>query len=99
MAQRQITNHKSDNLLILIDSIRELSEIILKFRRSKYRRSESNKSNLDQRPHTVLIYAVQEPLRPSNRPSAVRAVLGNGLGRAGWHGAYSFSPRPRLGGL
>jgi len=96
MTQRQITNHKNNNFLVLIDSTRELSEIILKFRHMKYRRSESNKSNLDHRPNKVLICAVQEPL---NRPSAVRSVLGNGLGRAGWHGAYSFSPRPRLGGL
>jgi hypothetical protein len=31
MTQRQITNHKSDNLLIRIGSTRVLPEIILKF--------------------------------------------------------------------
>ena len=39
MTQRQITNHKSDNLLVLIDSARVLHEIILKFRHLKYLRS------------------------------------------------------------
>ena len=38
MTQRQITNNKSDNLLIQIDSARVLPEIILKFRHLKYRR-------------------------------------------------------------
>jgi hypothetical protein len=37
MIQRQITNHKNDNLLALIDSTKVLPEIILKFRHMKYR--------------------------------------------------------------
>ena len=37
MTQRLITNHKSNNLLILVDGIRVLPKIILKFRRLKYR--------------------------------------------------------------
>ena len=40
MTQRQITNHKSDNLLVLIGSARVLSEIILKLKHLKYRRSD-----------------------------------------------------------
>ena len=39
MTQRQVTNHKSNNLLILVGGIRMLPEIILKFRHLKYRRS------------------------------------------------------------
>jgi hypothetical protein len=39
MTQIHMINHKSDNLLVLIGSIRLLSEIILKFRHLKYRRS------------------------------------------------------------
>jgi hypothetical protein len=40
MTQKQIIDHKSDNLLVLIGSTRVLFEIILKFRHLKYRRSE-----------------------------------------------------------
>jgi glucuronate isomerase len=40
MTQRQITNHRSNNLLILFGGKRVLSEIILKFRHLKYRRSD-----------------------------------------------------------
>jgi hypothetical protein len=40
MTQRQIKNHKSDNILVIIGSTRVLLEIILKFRHIKYRRSE-----------------------------------------------------------
>ena len=40
MTQRQITNHKSNNILILVGGIRVLPEIILKFRHLKYRRSD-----------------------------------------------------------
>jgi hypothetical protein len=39
MIQRQITNHKINNLLALIDCIRVLPEIILKSRHLEYRRS------------------------------------------------------------
>ena len=44
MTQRQIINHKSNNLLVLIGSTRVLPEIILKFRHLKYRRSVIVKS-------------------------------------------------------
>ena len=48
MIQRQITNHKSNNLLVLVGCTRVLPEIILKFRHLKYRRSEENKfTNFD----------------------------------------------------
>jgi hypothetical protein len=40
MTQRQITNHRSNNLLILVHGKRVLPEIILKFRHLKYRRSD-----------------------------------------------------------
>ena len=35
--QKQITNHKSDNLHVLIGSVRVLPEIILKLKHLKYR--------------------------------------------------------------
>jgi hypothetical protein len=37
MTQRQITNNRSNNLLILVGGKRVLLEIILKFRHLKYR--------------------------------------------------------------
>jgi hypothetical protein len=40
MTQRQITNHKSNHLLVLVGGSRVLPEIILKFRHLKYRRSD-----------------------------------------------------------
>jgi hypothetical protein len=53
MTQRQITNHKSDNLLVLIGSTRVLSEIILKIRHLKYRRRSDD---------IVYLYATYQPL-------------------------------------
>ena len=40
MIQRQIKNHKNDNLLVLIGSTGVLPKIILKFKHLKYRRSD-----------------------------------------------------------
>jgi hypothetical protein len=42
MIQRQITNH-DNNLLVLVRGTRVLSEIILKFRYLKYKRSVKKK--------------------------------------------------------
>ena len=39
MTQRQITNNNNNNLPVLVGSTRVLSEIDLKFRHLKYRRS------------------------------------------------------------
>jgi len=61
MTQRQITNHKSDNLFVLIGSTRVWPEIILKSRQLKYKRSVYmfvyNTPYVDQ---YVIINGVQE---------------------------------------
>jgi len=40
MIQNQITNHKSNNFFALVGCTKVLSEVILKFRHLKYRRSD-----------------------------------------------------------
>ena len=47
MIQRQITNHKRNNLLVVVGCTRVLSEIILKFRHLKYRSEENKFTNFD----------------------------------------------------
>ena len=43
MTQRQITNHKSGNLLVLVGSTRVLPKIILKFTYLKYQKNAKQK--------------------------------------------------------
>ena len=42
MTQRQLTNHKNNNLLVLVGDMRVLPETILKFRHLKYRSRKKN---------------------------------------------------------
>jgi len=48
MIQRRITNYKINNLFVLVDDIKVLSKIILKFRHLEYKKSVYIKPKTDQ---------------------------------------------------
>jgi hypothetical protein len=62
MTQRQITNHKNNNLLILVGVTKVLPEIVIKFRHLKYRRNVSHVINahvIQDMCHKLLVLTAQ----------------------------------------